>query len=113
MKRVLVPLRTVRFVGAVDDIEKATHLARLIIMQLGMNPKVGLVNLKRTRQNPQDPYQFFSDATAQVRRPVHARLPGAVENAISDTHALSLTLAFVEESCEFISMPLALERLPR
>ncbi|OEH75639.1 afg3 ATPase family [Cyclospora cayetanensis] len=52
--------------GAVDDIEKATHLARLIVMQLGMNPKVGLVNLKRSRQNPQDPFQPFSDATAQL-----------------------------------------------
>lgn len=54
------------FVGAVDDIEKATHLARLIIMQLGMNPKIGLVNLKRTRPSPQDPYQLYSDATAEV-----------------------------------------------
>ncbi|CDI78685.1 AFG3 ATPase family protein, putative [Eimeria praecox] len=65
--------------GAVDDIEKATHLARLIIMQLGMNPKIGLVNLKRTRQSPQDPYQLFSDATAQL-------VDDEVRNLISDQY---------------------------
>ena len=41
-------------------------MARLIVMQLGMNSKVGLVNLKRTRENQHEPFPLFSDATAQV-----------------------------------------------
>ncbi|KAL8446883.1 hypothetical protein Emed_004762 [Eimeria media] len=52
--------------GAVDDIEKATHLARLIVMQLGMNEKIGLVNLKKNQQTMQEPYPPFSDATAKL-----------------------------------------------
>ncbi|KAL8439763.1 hypothetical protein Efla_002665 [Eimeria flavescens] len=52
--------------GAIDDIEKATHLARLIVMQLGMNDKVGLVNLRKNQQTMQEPYPPFSDATAKL-----------------------------------------------
>ncbi|KAL8270547.1 hypothetical protein Esti_005518 [Eimeria stiedai] len=52
--------------GAVDDIEKATHLARLIVMQLGMNDKIGLVNLRKNQQTMQEPYPPFSDATAKL-----------------------------------------------
>lgn len=52
--------------GAVDDIEKATHLARLIVMQLGMNDKVGLVNLKKSQQTNQELYPPFSDSTAKL-----------------------------------------------
>ena len=54
-----------------DDIEKATHLARVIVMQLGMNPKVGLVNLRKNQQTMQEPYPPFSDATAKVRAATH------------------------------------------
>ncbi|CDJ42020.1 AFG3 ATPase family protein, putative [Eimeria tenella] len=105
--------------GAVDDIEKATHLARLIIMQLGMNPKIGLVNLKRTRPSPQDPYQLYSDATAElVDEEVRNLISGQYERVKAllmerekEMHALS-DLLLEKETLTFADLQDCLGRRP-
>ena len=56
--------------GAGNDLERATDIARRMVAELGMSPRLGPVNLQRRSggflAGPSDHYSDYSEATAQV-----------------------------------------------
>ena len=85
--------------GASDDLAKATDLARAMVTQFGMSPKIGLVNLERKNSAfLQSPYDLPSHAHSE-------EISGIIDLEVRDILQKSFLQAtsYIEKNKNFVS----------
>ncbi len=68
--------------GASDDIEKATNVARKMIMEFGMSEQLGPVNLDMQPETPYDQVSLSPEMAAKVDAEVKKLMDGCYKNAL-------------------------------
>ena len=66
--------------GAADDIEKATGLARTMVIQFGMSA-LGPINLTEDRNNPYEPVTISDNVQAQIDSEINRIMQEAYKHA--------------------------------